>query len=831
MGLVFEKLNGYKEGSFFTPSFITSYMCAQSIRKVVLEKFQSHGYKAQNLTALRNEIDINRLNEANKIFLSIHICDPAVGSGHFLVSALNELIAIKHELGLLLDCDGKRLRDIDLALENDELIIKDSSGKIIDYTIPAHERIESHIIQKAIFYTKREIIEHCLFGVDINPSSVEICKLRLWIELLKYSYYENIATREIQTLPNIDINIKCGNSLISNFTLDSQFTKTQTKEFIQNLKITISDYKAQVALYKEALTNKRAITDKIHALKTLLQNYLIQNSSESKRLIELLRQFVVEYGESYFDIDTTFGLEMLRIIRQKGREKVAFRFQPTMEQLEPKDLDKNGEYLLEKIKAEFDALESLRNGKSFEWRFEFPEVLDENGDFMGFDLVIGNPPYIKEADNKRLFEKTKDLRTYQGKMDIWYHFVGKGLDLVKNKHIVTFIATNNWTTNTGAQNLRNMILHESQILNLVDFGAYMCFDSASIQTMIMEFQKCDSIPKSYAITYAKIEAKKPTDSHRDAVLARQIFEDNIYLTPIITPKNLIDKTLNFVDTDKDLVLNKILKNGKFRLQKNEVWQGLVHPQPTLDRKMVEILKELGKIHSVGEGVFNLTIDEINKLSLSKSEQKLLKPYYEANHLPKYYGIKATNIYVIYTDSSFKNPKSMDKYPNLKRHLDNFQSIITSDNKPYGLHRARKQGIFEGVKILSRVKCVDYPIFTYVDFDCYVGLNFNIIQTNRIDMKYLTGILNSKLIAFWLRYKGKLQGTHYQINQEPLLKIPIVKPNAKNRKIADKIINLVDKILESKSQGKDTTPLESQIDDLVYKLYNLNDSEIKIIEKT
>ena len=108
----------------------------------------------------------------------------------------------------MLDCDGKRLRDIDLALENDELIIKDSSGKIIDYTIPAHKRIESHIIQKAIFYTKREIIEHCLFGVDINPSSVEICKLRLWIELLKYSYYEKIATREIQTLPNIDINIK-----------------------------------------------------------------------------------------------------------------------------------------------------------------------------------------------------------------------------------------------------------------------------------------------------------------------------------------------------------------------------------------------------------------------------------------------------------------------------------------------------------------------------------------------------------------------------------------------------------------------------------------------
>ena len=800
-----------KRGVFFTPSFITSYMCAQSIRKVVVQKFNENGYKAQNLTALRNEIDINKLNEANKIFLSIRICDPAVGSGHFLVSALNELIAIKHELGLLLDCDGKRLRDIDLALENDELIIKDSSGKIIDYTIPAHKRIKSHIIQKAIFYTKREIIEHCLFGVDINPSSVEICKLRLWIELLKYSYYENIATREIQTLPNIDINIKCGNSLISRFKLDDSLPTTQ------NIKNQISEYKKLVFDYKNAdqnisTTKKSDIVAKIYAIKQTFR--LTLKDPKTKRELEnAIKKHTALYGLFMLDdkslldgLDSGISNTFISANLSEAEQKDAVTSFANIKFLRHK-LDSNG------------------NGykNAFEWRFEFPEVLNENGDFMGFDLIIGNPPYIKEADNKRLFEKTKDLRTYQGKMDIWYHFVGKGLDLVKNKHIVTFIATNNWTTNTGAQNLRNVILRESQILNLVDFGAYMCFDSASIQTMIMEFQKCDSIPKSYTITYAKIEAKKPTDSHRDAVLARQIFEDNIYLTPIITPKNLIDKTLNFVDTDKDLVLNKILKNGKFRFDDLEIQIG-IGLTDKVKRRM-----DLAN-HKIGEGIFQLSTQELKNLNLSTKEKKLIKPLYTTNELCKFYGNPKNNEWVIYTDSSFKNPKSMDKYPNLKRHLDKFKSVITSDNKPYGLHRAKQERFFNQTpSIVSLRKCPNEPIFTYVDFDCYVTSTFFIIQTNRIDMKYLTGILNSKLIAFWLRYKGKLQGTHYQIDKEPLLKIPIVKPNAKNKKIADKIINLVDKILESKSQGKDTSALESQVDDLVYELYELDSHEITIIE--
>ena len=813
LGLVFKKLNGYKEGSFFTLSFITRYMCQQSLRKVVVQKFQENGYSAQNLTTLSNEIDINKLNEANKTFLSIRICDPAVGSGHFLVSALNELLLIKHELGLLLDSQGRRLKDIDLGLENDELIITDSNGKILDYEVPAHENIESHKIQKALFHTKKELIENCLFGVDINPNSVEICKLRLWIELLKYSYYENLATKELQTLPNIDINIKCGNSLISRFSLQDSL------KHIPNIAHKISEYQKLVFAYKNAdqalpKVSKRDIEGKINALKETFR--LTLKDPQTKRELEkALQNHIALYGNFLLDDESLLDGLQAQMGNLFGNENVS-------EDAQQKAFESFGriKFLRKKLDS---ALSGEEYKNAFEWRFEFPEVLDSNGDFRGFDLVIGNPPYIKEADNKQLFENTKNLRTYQGKMDIWYHFVGKGFDLLKNNGTLTFIATNNWTTNTGAVKLRNVILRESQIINLIDFGAYMCFDKASIQTMIMEFKKSDNIPESYTINYAKIEAKKPTDSHRDAVLARQDFEDNLYLTPTITPKNLLNSMISFADSQKDLVLNKMLQNGKFYFEDSEIQIGIGLTDKVKNKMRLSN-------HRAGEGIFQLSTQELKNLNLSKNELKLIKPLYTTNELSKFFGNPKNNEWVIYTDSSFKNPKSMDNYPNLKKHLDEFKSVITSDNKPYGLHRAKQERFFNKTpSIVSLRKCPNEPIFTYVDFDCYVTSTFFIIQTNRIDMKYLTGILNSKLIAFWLRHKGKMQGSNYQIDKEPLLKIPIVEPTAKNKSMVNEIVNFVDKILESKAKGVDSNEYESETDSLVFTLYNLTPDDVKIIK--
>lgn len=228
LGLVFEKLNGYKEGSFYTPSFITSYMCKESITPIVLDKFnQTYEIECENLTELKNYLKNSYKEDKRKEYLNtlltLRVCDPAVGSGHFLVSALNEMVLVAYELGLIAS-----LYRYDLRLENDEIIIHTPENKIFNYKKPHRENDPHHQIQKELFELKKSIIENCLFGVDINPNSCEITKLRLWIELLKYSYYifeKGKNTNNLETLPNIDINIKCANSLISRFNLNDNLKK------------------------------------------------------------------------------------------------------------------------------------------------------------------------------------------------------------------------------------------------------------------------------------------------------------------------------------------------------------------------------------------------------------------------------------------------------------------------------------------------------------------------------------------------------------------------------------------------------------------------------
>ncbi|MCK0497681.1 DUF7149 domain-containing protein [Helicobacter pylori] len=819
LGLVFEKLNGYKEGSFYTPSFITSYMCKESITSIVLDKFnQTYKIECDNLTELKNYLKNSYKEDKRKeylqLLLTLHICDPAVGSGHFLVSALNEMVRIAYELGLIASLYRHELR-----LENDEIIIHTPEDKIFNYKKPHSENDPHHHIQKELFELKKSIIENCLFGVDINPNSCEITKLRLWIELLKYSYYifeEGKNTNALETLPNIDINIKCANSLISRFSLHDDLKK------IPNIKKKIQEYKDLVAQYKDPNPlfplNKTDLTNKIQDLKTTFSLELKDPKTKAE-LEKAIEKHIKKYnffalndkslldGLNYF-IPNLFGALKL----SPKEEEEAFASYGRIRALRKK-LD--------------DALSGREYQNAFEWRFEFPEVLDDEGDFLGFDCIIGNPPYIKEGGNKELFASTKRLRTYQGKMDIWYHFVGIGLEILKQNRVLSFIATNNWTTNAGAEKLRNILLRETQFISLIDFGDYRVFESADIQTMIMCFKKIIS-PNQYFFDYRKIIAKKPSDTNRITLLQRKECEGNLYLNAKIEKKNLINKTLFFSHFDS--IFNTILKNAILFLNKKEITNG-IHPH--YDRINKKINEKFSNQFFNGEGIFVLSEAEKNNLKLSQKEMKLLKPSYETAEIMKYLTLSQNQHWIIYTDSSFKNPKSMDDYPNLKKHLDRFKEVITSDNKPYGLHRARDERFFTGnPRIIVLRKCAKEPIFSYVNFDCYVSATFYIIKTKRFDSKFLVGLLNSLLIRFWLKHRGKVQGNNYQIDKEPLMNIPLIKITKSNKPTADKITALVDKILQAKEKDPkaNTQKLEKEIDALVYQLYNLTDEEIKIIEE-
>ncbi|WP_420972080.1 DUF7149 domain-containing protein [Campylobacter coli] len=806
LGNVFEKLNGYKEGSFYTPSFITSYMCKESITKVVLDKFNAQfDLDAKDISELRKSLRKEDKKAQKELLNSIKICDPAVGSGHFLVSALNVMLSIYDELNLFDE-------EFYLEVQNDEILITNHKGEFIEYKRPSTPKDKAHLIQQELFHTKKDIIENNLFGVDINPNSCEITKLRLWIELLKHSFYQSFDDEnyhDLKTLPNIDINIKCGNSLVS------YFETGKSLSHYPNIKERMSKYKRIVKDYKEGFyTDKNLIAKEIKNLQESFKNFCLKDkfNKEIKQLTNGANEYSKKYGDFLADehhdekFKSFFSKNMFEF---SFDEKVAIK-----------------EFA--NLKKEYDNIFNLESNHPFEWRFEFPEILDDDGNFKGFDLIIGNPPYIKEAENKELFTNTKKLRTYQGKMDIWYHFVGRGFDILKNNGYLAFIATNNWVTNSGAKKLRNIVLEESQILSLVDFSSFMVFDSASIQTMIMSFQKTKP-PKNYEFHFAKITTQTPIYEDALSLLKNEKTQNNEILKINLTPKKFIDKTLNFTKSDYEELFNKIQKYGKFYLEEKEVANG-IHPHYDFINNRINSNHNFA--FKIGQGIFGLSEEEKEKLKLTKLENNLVKPYYDTQNFLKFFFKKNNHQWLIYTNSSFKNPNSMDDYPNLKKHLDKFQNVITSDNKPYGLHRARDEKFFTGSpRIVALRKCVGEPKFSYVDFDCYVSATFYVIKTQRINVKYLTAILNSKLIAFWLKHKGKMQGNNYQIDKEPLLNIPIVTINSKNQKIADELINLVDEILKAKEQDKNanTQELENKINSLVYKLYNLTEEEIKIIE--
>jgi hypothetical protein len=467
--------------------------------------------------------------------------------------------------------------------------------------------------------------------------------------------------------------------------------------------------------------------------------------------------------------------------------------------------------------ASFDPYDINAHASWFdpEWMFGVKE---------GFDIVIGNPPYIKEYTFRNAFNGLRTSPYYKGKMDIWYLFACKGIDLLKkNTGILTYIAQNNWITSYGASKMRNKVIQDTKILQMIDFGTYMIFENSDIQTMIMMF-KSDTKSDNYTFDYRKLEGK---DLHFNDVLDMLNHKQNpkaIYLNPTIQRNIFKNKPLTFSSRQTDEILNKISRKSNFKLKENEVAQGIVAPQ---DYVIKSHLKNIPNF-SIGDGIFVLSNKEKEKIPFNKEELRLIKPSYTTKELGRYYGKKENKEWVIYTDSKYKNPENIKPYPNIKNHLDKFQEVITSDNKPYGLHRARDEKFFKGEKIIAVRKCLQ-PVFTYTDFDCYVSATFYIIKTERINLKYLTALLNSKLIAFWLKHKGKMQGENYQIDKEPLLALPIKKiPNEEQQPFID----LVDKILAAKKENPqaDTSEWEKEIDGLVYKLYDLTEEEIKVIEE-
>ena len=471
------------------------------------------------------------------------------------------------------------------------------------------------------------------------------------------------------------------------------------------------------------------------------------------------------------------------------------------------------------INIDFGDIDMSANNQFFLWHTWFHDIFSRPSK-EGFDIVIGNPPYVKEYVNRHAFDGFRETSPYyMGKMDLWYGFACHGIDLLCQSGHLCFIAQNNWTTSAGAKKMRNKIVEDVCILQMIDFNTYMVFENADIQTMIMLFEK-NQTADNYGLDY-RIMTEDATKEDMLALLNRQICRNTDRIQKF-SRTNYANKLFTF--SENDVIFEKISENKVF-LQDDEIAQGIVFPQDFLDKKGAAKLENRLPI---GSGIFGLSNDEKDKLNLSDNEKSIIKPYFTTEQIGRYYTIPSNSKWLIYTDSSFKRANSMDDYPHIKAHLDQFIDIFTSDNKPYGLHRSRKEKFFQGEKIISLRKCVERPCFSYSDFDCYVTQTFFSIKTTRWNMKFLTGVLNSKLVAFWLRHKGKMQGSNYQVDKEPLQGIPLPLIDLS---LQQPIIDLVDAILTKKKQSPqaDILDLENTIDYHVYNLYGLSDNEIKIVE--
>jgi adenine-specific DNA-methyltransferase len=782
LGLIFEKINGYKDGSFFTPGFITMYMCRETIRRAVVQKFRdTHLAAFQTLGGFDDLKDaITDRKQANDIINGLKICDPAVGSGHFLVSALNEIIALKSDLGVLQHRDGSRVKHYKVEIQNDELIVTDEeNGDIFQYTVNAQGVAPREVqqLQETLFHEKQLLIENCLFGVDINPNSVKICRLRLWIELLKNAYY--ITTQEpnyplpithypLETLPNIDINIKQGNSLISRFKLDDDLSDV---------------FKKQKFSYK--------------AYRNAVEDYKNTNSKEAKT--ELL-SFISDIKEQF---QTVFHSKI-----KENKELSKFRGQlynlQNQGDLFGGSVDKAEADRLEKLVAQFEQKVKDIKGNiiyrdAFEWRFEFPEVLDNDGGYLGFDVVIGNPPYgVKFSNEDKEFYKETFKEIHVRTPESFNYFIRQFMTVSKQNGLSCFIIPSSFLNQIEFEKTRELILKDNSLFAVLNLGDGV-FSDVATPTSVIGFSNLKE------------------DSH------------------------LLYSDLSKIDRDSlSVELNNVsFKIGSNSFIQNQSFSFLYNMNNSIIIKCYEstpTLKDIAEDVATGvssgfDKAYVFTSDEIKS---KKLESDLLKKMVIGGEINRYlleHFSKKSLIYVTTDDN-------ISLYPNIETELVQHKETLIKRREAangkiawYALNWARRKKLFDEPKILIR-QTANRIMAAYDEDQWYClksGLIIQLPQTTQLNYLYLLGLLNSNLMDYLYKNLVNEENRIFpEVKPIQLFKLPI--------KVIDKVeqqplITLVEEILAIKkaTPSVSTAEKEGEIDRLVYGLYGLTAEEIGIVE--
>jgi hypothetical protein len=619
------------------------------------------------------------------------------------------------------------LNDIQCSVANDELIVQTETGDIFSYDVNKPSTLR---IQKALFHQKQIIIENCLYGVDLNSNSVNICRLRLWIELLKNAYYstDENGNRILTTLPNIDINIKTGDSLIHRFGLDANFDLRKT---------TFKNYLSLVRQYKET-SNKQVKAD--------------------------INQSITNIKNEMFASFTTPAGEKLR----KVEEQLAGAGQTS---LFGKFDNKKFEKLKEEAAIAQQNYEKHKNDPIFsnglEWRIEFPEVLDEDGNFIGFDIVIANPPYLAARSRsfgdreKNYYAENYTVNEYQ--VNTYQLFIELGFDLLKSNGYLAYIIPNNLLTLQKVQKTRTFI--KNNFGNVIFINSLdKIFADASVDNCFVFAKKC----KANTITVGTL---LNGDYDTVGTVDSNFFGDKpIFSISMVKYKDAIDAYWKIDQFDP------------------------------LDRKNLSELKSGVKRYETGKGIPKQTAyDGHNHVfnSTVKLDDSYL-PYVEGGDVDRYlltlksgYIKYGPNLAAMRKPEYFKGPRILVRQ-------------IPRKNT-YSIQAA------------------------YTDKNIVNDMNTMIIRNIQINPLALLGIINSKLMTLWFLMKfDKFQRRtfpQYRVNELGQFPIPEM-----SEKMQNSIGALVKTIMQKANQDKDYSEENSKVDELVMTAFGLNDLEKESVRK-
>jgi adenine-specific DNA-methyltransferase len=777
LGKIFEKLNGYKDGSFFTPSFITSYMCKETLQRTVLQRFNEKLGKEfttyedlKNFThsAYRKE-DIIKYNE---IVNAIKICDPAVGSGHFLVSMLNELLHLKSDLDIL-HTDGKKLPYWIQAV-NDELqfipkdfentppfkyeVFTDNQGNIT-----AHEIMQ--FTQMLLFAEKKTLIENCLYGVDINPNSVQICRLRMWIELLKSAYYTLVhipdsgikgkkpvkLSREMQTLPNLEYKIVEGNSLLPMY---------------ENLPVSIKSLDI-IAENSQNIVQK--IQDAVSLIRTKQQLvFSTDDYYEKLRLISAIERAKADLIIARFDIELQ-SLQQL-VEKFKPENRVASQLSPKeeKEQIELTEQITKLKKLQRKLDYQPDMGEPI---VFFEWSIDFGNVIQayKNGQSHqnGFDIVIGNPPYglynkkqnqkiaLEEDKETILLLKKKFPEAADGMLNAARLFFALGFRLLNNTGINAMIIPLGILTDTQSAVFRRYIFENYSFISADIFP-----ERDNAQKRVFE-----EVKMSTAIV---ICGKQKSEND---------FEVGLSYTRQLNTLERLNLNFNILkNLDNELVSIPIASPKDFELLQK------IYENPKI--------KRLGELTTCLTGEVDMSL---GKKAISQNDKDF--PLIKGVQIDKYV-YKKTQDEISQGEIEFLNLEEFQKiYKGEKLQHKNSQRIVL-------------QGL-TGVNETYRLKA------TLIESNHFLANSCNyLLCPKHILPEFLIGLLNSDLMNFVF----KCRSTSSNVNGYEIDKLPIILPD--NQEVIASIVKqiMVRKAIDRKAFIGD---LEQTVNEKVWELFGLS----------